>query len=64
MRIMNSTCFIFTIHFVVVIKGAFLRATRRDRNPNLNVAIEHARHVCRLILARFVWTSTKNELNE
>ena len=26
----------------------------------VNVAIEHARHVCGLMLARFLWTSTKN----
>ena len=40
------------------------RATRGARNPNPIVAIEHARHVCRLMLARFLWTSTKNEWNE
>ena len=34
------------------------------RNPNLSVAIEHARHVCRLMIARFLWTFTKNEWYE
>ena len=38
-----------------------LQATRGARNPNLNVAIKHARHVCGLMLARFLWTSSKNE---
>ena len=30
-----------------------LRATRGACNPNLNVAIEHARHACRMMLGRF-----------
>ena len=36
-----------------------LRATRGDRNPNLQVIITHTSHVC----SQHVWTSIKNEWN-
>ena len=43
---------------------SLLQVARGARNPNLNIATEHAQHVCSLMLAWFVWTSTKNEWNE
>ena len=44
-----------------VLKRDLLRATSGARNPNLNVAIEHARHVCWLMVAQLLWTSVQNE---
>ena len=61
---LSGSYFITVERREMALLSKYLRATRVARNPNLNVAIEHAWHVCRLMLARFLWTSTKNEWNE